>query len=86
MKLFLVKIKILVDGFEKYTAHLVRAIDSESAGERALLNECHNNLGDGAEMQSPDVCEDDYGGMIYAVHVIKEVEPEHEAIVTLYMS
>ena len=86
MKLFLVELKLQIGEYQKFAKKLVRAIDSESAGERALLTECHLNLGDGAEMQSPDVCEDDYGGMIYAVHVIKEVEPEHEAIVTLYMS
>ena len=50
----------------------------EQARKFALLGECHNGLGEGAEWtdDDKDQIEDDFGGMVYSIHSTKELSKE----------
>jgi hypothetical protein len=76
MAMHVVLIKIKSGSYESTRMSLVNAVDKKEAGQIALLGECHNQIGDGAEWED-DIISDLNGDCLYSVVACKEV-PENE--------
>ncbi|MFT6903884.1 MAG: hypothetical protein ACJAS1_000529 [Oleiphilaceae bacterium] len=84
MKTYIAKIKIESGGYEKDNRLLISANDPEEAGKTALLEECHCEIGDGAEWDEFGRIEDVSGDFRYSLHSCIEVAPEHVDFVKAY--
>jgi hypothetical protein len=82
---FIVKLQIRCGEYEKHTQSLQTARTAASAMKKALIGECHNDIGDGARRLNADQYEDDWGGMIYTCCSVTPVAPEHVPILEKYL-
>ena len=75
MKNYVVKLSLLLDGYEKSTTTGVMAKDEREAQYLALLGECHNDPEWDDEVYY-DACRDEH--MYYSVYEVTEIEDSDE--------
>ena len=73
---YLIKLKLQIGEYEKSSVHLVESEHSTLAVEAALKNECHHDIGEGAEFMEIDQMEDAHGEMVYRLYSMHKVDPE----------
>ena len=78
MKPFLVKLKMMIGGFEKTSTNLVYARTEDAAKRRALRAECHNKIGTSeshsAWWSGDFELTDDDGGMVYSFQSLTKID------------
>lgn len=86
MKRYAVNVAIQAGGCEKNTLTLVLAENEAEASTRALLAECHADLGSGAEwLEGQESISDCDGEFIYSIIRVREIPEEHYQIVKEYL-
>ncbi len=84
---YVVTLKLRIGDYEKTSTDLIINPSKEEAEIQALLEQCHCELGDGAEWLGDDFqqIEDFYGEMIYTVKGIKSVTGEELEILKKFL-
>lgn len=72
MKTYLVKLTIFTGSYEKHTHHLVADTDPVEAGRQAMRDESHDP--EDLEFENDTEATDLFGGFVYRVYSITEVE------------
>lgn len=84
MKHFIIKIEIQSGESQKICTTLIRDVNKEEAMKKALLDECHGEIGVNAEWIDNGIS--DLGDeFIYSIYSCVEVKPEHVDVIKHYI-